>query len=280
MSERDVRPVGRSTLRLTRREVGLVAVLMLAAHAQLLWESWRGWQLTESWTLLYQAATLGVNYPEFGAVRRGLVGTLIHWSGLPLIAGTAVFHVIGALLLVGLVAYLLRRAELPAAAWWRAAGGMALLFVCWGEDAGRPDMTVAALVLLASIFLMAGRPLAWTLTLLLGLGVHENVVVLGLPFAMVLWVAPPGLRLPTGYGVAAAALAAVLAAVLVALAAYAIGFDLLPHVPGEQMRARIAERLPEHTMVALGLYFGAAGNRGLMTAMCLNGRNPMHVLQA
>lgn len=242
----------------------LFALLMLASTRLLVREAYRGWQVRESWELLYQAATLAVNYPEFGFVRRGLGGTLIYLSGLPQLTGTIVFHLLSAALVAGVGCALIAAHALERRAALLQAAVLLVLMLFWAEDAGRTDMAVAGCIGLACLAFVRGRPLLAAACLVVGLGVHESAFVYGLPLLLALGLADRrGWRLPRGRLLAAGLL----------IGAVAIGyafFDHLPRADNAVVVATVRSRLGDHPLVDWAMYFALGGMRGVRTSICQN----------
>jgi len=61
----------------------------------------------------YNAVTLSLNYIQFGAVRRGLIGTIIYLSGFDLIYAAFALYVVSCLALIVLSFFILRRMIVP-----------------------------------------------------------------------------------------------------------------------------------------------------------------------
>src|SRR6476620_6480014 len=76
----------------------LFALLSLLSLRRIATATYRGTLLTHDSPLLYQAATLGFNYFDFGAVRRGLGGSIVYLLGDNLLRATAVFHILSSAL--------------------------------------------------------------------------------------------------------------------------------------------------------------------------------------
>ncbi|MFL5334495.1 MAG: hypothetical protein ACJ8H8_15210 [Geminicoccaceae bacterium] len=228
--------------------------------------------------MLYSAATVSFNYIQFGAVRRGLAGTLVYLLHPNRMVGTAMFYVLSAAALSALTSWIYAR--LTAARPLRLAI-FALLLVClfrrWGEDTGRPDLAVAALLSGAAILMVHGR-LGWATALVAsGVFVHETSGIYGLPLLAALlldqrryaqlsrrqWLhLAAGLCLP--------------------LLVYA-GLGLMPRADHATMVHTVREALSEHKYVNWAIYFAISGWRGVETSICQNRTDPnyaLHVMSA
>jgi hypothetical protein len=220
------------------------------------------WPVTDDWTLLYQAATLGFNYPEFGFVRRGLGGTIVRMTGLSQIGGTIAFHVLSAAFV----------SATSCAVLGRMAGGvhrkvvygfMLLIFMAfWAEDAGRTDMAVAGCIAMATLQLLKHRAVPAALWLTVGLLFHENGFIFGLPLMLALcFLEPRAVRLaPRSLQLAGALIVLVCVGYLL--------IDHLPHADAATMAASVRSRLPSHVTVDWAIYFAISGTRGVKTSIC------------
>ncbi|UUX94084.1 hypothetical protein [Aquabacterium sp. J223] len=218
--------------------------------------------------LMYQAATASFSYTEFGAVRRGLAGTLIRATGLPQLPGLLAFHLGFGAVVSALAVSLVRRRGGP----WREQLLFLLLLAAlaavWSTDIGRTDLAVAATLALAAMAMAAGRPLVAVGCVVVGLAFHETGFLYGVPLlAALAWQAgarrPPRRRLALG------------AALLGAVALGYLLIDRLPHADRLTMVQAIRARLPLDTalhtdMADWALYYALSGSRGVLTSICQN----------
>jgi hypothetical protein len=243
---------------------GLFLLLLLAACRLLLKEAWHGRAFEENVHLLWTAATLGFNYPEFGLVKRGLGGTIVYFTGLPQLAGTVVFHALSAAALAAVACRFMVAMSGPLRA--RIAHPLVLLvfMLFWAEDPGRTDMAIAALVGVATLAILGGRPLLAAVVLAISLAMHENGFIFGIPLVAMLLFEHRRPATLSRRGLAASA------TVLLATIAFYLLMDRLPHADNATMTALVQSRLPPHMLVDWAVYFAIAGTRGLRTAMCHN----------
>ena len=248
-------------------------LLLVGLSTRLLVSAWqRHVLLTDESPLLYHAATLGFNYVDFGFVRRGLGGTLLHLFGENWLRGTAIFHVLAAAAVAGAACVLFARLARP----WPERAAFALLLVAlmmrWAEDPGRTDIAVAALLGVAALAVVAGRPVAAALAVAVGLFVHETGFVFGLPLLAGLWLdqgrwRAMGRRAALGVG-------AVLGPALLLY----LAFDRLPHADARTMVDVVRSHLPPHEYVDWAIYFAVSGARGVQTSLCQNAGDPTYAL--
>lgn len=247
----------------------LFIVSVAAASRLLLWAVGMGTLDRVGRDVLYQAGTLAFNYFEFGAVRRGLGGS-IAWllSRDPAVAALA-FHTLFAVLVAAIATALYSRVEAPATA--RATIGLVLvaLMYRWGDDAGRTDLAIVALLGSSALAYTNNRPVMAAFFIGLGLFIHESSLIFGLPLLVALAARPGWDRARASRHVAAAG---VLVAALLLYAA----LDLLPHATRREMVLTIRSRLPIHEHVDWALYFALSGMRGVWASVCQNRTDPSY----
>jgi hypothetical protein len=232
----------------------------------------RGVLLTEESPLLYHAATLGFNYFDFGFVRRGLAGSVVSLLGPDRLLGTAVFHVLCAAAVAAGAATLFLRLRLRAG----ARGVYVLLFIAlmlrWGEDPGRTDLAVAALLIAAALAFQAKQLVLSCLCVGLSLGVHETGLVLGLPLLAALLLDGERWRQVPRRTAAAGLL------VLAASVAFYVLLGWLPHADVPTMVSVVRSHFPTHDYVDWAIYFAVSGRRGVQTSICQNLGDPTYPL--
>lgn len=248
-----------------------LAVILVVATTRLLGASaWRG-DLFGPWSpLQYQAATLGFNYFEFGFARRGLGGSIAHLLSDDILVATVLFHLLSATAVAGTALLLLRR--LQAAPITQAVYAFVLLAMMlrWGEDPGRTDMAIAALLGGAAWALSRGRPVVACALLCLGLFIHENSFIFGMPLlAALVWRHGPSAFPKRAWGAAAAILAVPLAAYVATLS--------LPRPDLHSMAGMIRQKFEQpDVIVDWAIYFALSGARGVRTSICQNLTDPSY----
>ena len=236
-------------------------------------QAWRGGVLfTERSPVLYHASTLGFNYFEFGPIRRGLGGSIVHLLGANQLRATTLFHLLSAAACSLAICLLFLR--LREAGWQKMVFALlAIAFMArWADDAGRTDLAVAALLGFAALAAQRGRFTLACVCVAAGLPIHETSIVYGVPLLAALWLSagsarPASRRTPMpGIGVLAAALAAYVL----------VGW--LPHADVAAMIATVRAKLPRHEHVDWAIYFAVGGGRGVRTSICQNLGDPTYAL--
>ena len=248
-------------------------LLLVGLSTRLLASAWRRHVLlTDESPLLYHAATLGFNYVDFGFVRRGLGGTLLHLFGENWLRGAAVFHVLSAAAVAGVACVLLARVVRP----WPERAALAVLLIAlmmrWAEDPGRTDIAVAALLGVAALAVLAGRPIAGALAVSVALFFHETGFVFGLPLSAGLWLDQGRWR-----AIERRARVGVGAVLGFALLLY-FAFDRLPRADAPTMVEVVRSHFPRHEYVDWAIYFAVSGARGVQTSLCQNAGDPTYAL--
>lgn len=251
---------------------GLFAVL-LAVSARLLASALHRHVLTtDESPLLYHAATLGFDYFEFGFIRRGLGGSLVSLLGHDRLIATALFHLLSAVGLATAAIWLLGRRPTSAANWLVPALLVVALMGRWGEDPGRTDLCIAALLGGAAAGVARRRFVAAFACVAVGLAVHENGLVFGAPLLLALLLdarrRAPLPRRPIAFG---------LVVLVAALGAYLL-LPVLPHADRATMVSVVRSRFPLHEYVDWAIYFAVSGPRGVATSICQNLGDPTYGL--
>jgi len=250
----------------------LVFLALVGLSTRLLFVAYRARILTTiDSPLLYQAGTLGFNYVDFGFVRRGLAGSIVHLIGGDRLVATSAFHILSAVLVAGAACGLLARRPLRRS----TAGVFILLFAAlvgrWTEDAGRTDMLVATLLVLAVVMLTSARPVWACVAVGIGLFVHETALIFGIPLLVALSLNDARWRhFTTAQWIG---VAAVLASALVLYAA----FPVLPHADLATIVSTVQSRLPPKEHVDWAIYYAVSGWRGVNTSICQNAGDPTYV---
>ena len=219
--------------------------------------------------VLYQAGTLAFNYFQFGAVRRGLGGSIAYLLSRDATAATIWFHFLSAACVASTAAWLFRRLEAPPCTRWAFALTMLVIMLRWGEDAGRTDMAVAALLGCATIAFVRRRPAVASVFVGVGLFVHESSFVFGLPLLL-------SLAMQTGWARITPRQRLAMAAVLGAALVLYLNLDAFPHAGRREMVQVIRTRLPIHEHVDWALYFALSGMRGVQASICQNLTDPSY----
>lgn len=218
--------------------------------------------------ILYQAGTLGFNYFDFGAIRRGLAGSIVHLVPTGLVDGTLIWHLMCSAGLSALVLWLWLQARLTRPQRLIFLGGFVALALRWGDDGGRIDMAVAACLVAATLAVVKGRPVLSTALIGLGLLVHETSLIFGLPLLVAL------LWQRGGWKAFSARQRGGFAAVGVLTGLAYLSPNLLPHADIPTMVDGVRAKLPPHQHVDWAIYYAVSGLRGVRTSVCQNAIDP------
>ena len=262
-----------------RRQVAealLLGALLLAVSGRFLYRAWRNNELAQlrEVFLQYKAATLAVDFTDFGAVHRGLAGSLARMFTSDAVDAAIAFHFASALGVACVLALLFARFHAPVVRRVVFAAVAVALMMRWGEDGGRTDLAVVALLGAATLAWVSGHVVTAALAVGLGLFVHEASVILGVPLlAALAW--RDALRGDWSWQRVRTPLV-----ILGAVLAVYVAFPWLPHSTNAEIATRVRERVGSNEAVDVALYFALAGARGVRAAMCQNAKDPaasMHV---
>jgi hypothetical protein len=220
--------------------------------------------------MYYQAGTIAFNYFQFGAVRRGLGGTIAFLLDHDLPVATIKFQFLNAALLAAGLCWLYRRSQVGFVTRLSCAVVLIGMMLRWGEDPGRTDMAVIALLSFAMIALTRARLALATTFVCVGLFIHESSFMFGLPL-----LAAGVLRLggPRSFG--ARAWVATGAVFVVTMALY-LAMPHLPHLDRVAMVDLVHARMPPYKEVDWAIYFALSGFRGVKMAICQNVTDPTY----
>jgi hypothetical protein len=249
---------------------GLLTLLLVASSRFAAGSLWRGNAGEIERYVLYQAATLGFNYFEFGAVRRGLAGSIAFLLSDNLAQATIAFHFVSALGVALSVVWLFRRLVVSSSARASFALTMLVVMLRWGDDAGRTDMAVACLLGCTAIAFRRGQPALGAACVGLGLFIHESSLIFGLPLLAALVMQGGGWSQLTRRQQLAGGVALALA-----LAAYA-GMGALPRADVSTMVGAVRGKLIAHEHVEWAMYYALSGLRGVETSLCQNLTDPSY----
>jgi hypothetical protein len=118
---------------------------------------------------IYHASILGINYFDFGFVRRGLGGSIAYFFGSDLLRATIWFYIVASGIVVVLALQLLNKkinAPLTLIPYVILFGSILL---SWASVAGRIDVLIAAFIMLAASAMTNRQPAVACLCLAIGL---------------------------------------------------------------------------------------------------------------
>ena len=227
--------------------------------------------------MLYSAATMSFNYIEFGAIRRGLFGTLVFLLHPNRMVGTALFYVLSAATFCALACWIFSRIRARPLSLLLFAALLVALVRRWGDDAGRSDLAILAILSGAALLAVHRRPALAAALMAGGVLAHETSVIYGVPLLVALLLDQrryaeldrrQWLHVAIGAGLP--------------LLVYVV-LDLLPHADIATMVHTVRDALSEHKYVNWAIYFAVSGKRGVETALCQNRTDPnylQHLLAA
>lgn len=220
---------------------------------------------------LYNAAGLGINYFQFGFMRRALGGSIAHLLNRDLWMSVLLFYVVSATLFSAIACYIfasLKRPNLVLVAYALVA---IELMAFWRADIGRTDLFIAALCALAGFCVSQGRLVLASVIVCLGLATHELGFICGLPIVFALSVAWRKERsFRSGQVIAASAV------ILFAAVGYVLA-DQLPHSSIRDVVETIRSELPRTRTVDGALYYALGGSHSLAAGMCVNANDANHL---
>jgi hypothetical protein len=225
----------------------------------------------------YNIIWLAVNYFQFGAMRRALIGSVIYMSGVNLVTAAYLLYGISVILvLIFAYAFIKRVME---------AGGnpfpfvliLGALLLFWSEDFGRTDILIAAILLAAALALIDGRIVLASLCLAIGFQVHEATAIYGLPLAAALLL--QGNRYKN-YTSTAWSLAST---ILFGGIAFYVAVSFMPRASNDFIVETISSRLPENFHIEsinsnFALFAMLGGIRAAVDSICIVSPSIHHYL--
>jgi hypothetical protein len=213
----------------------------------------------------YYLATLAINYFDFGAVHRGLAGSISYLSGLDLPMALVLFYVATTVAFIAEATWIVARRD-----WANQLDPVRFVLVLvaivglWAKDAGRTDALIAMLLAPAAAAALYGRLVITSALITIGLFAHETSFIYGIPLVVAVLLSQSRLKLLlTPQGAFAAAL------LLCGTALYA-SLPHLPHANVAQIVASVGRKVGVHPDSEKALFFTLGGERGLRAAMCMN----------
>ena len=264
-------PVASRPALIPRWQLLLLFLVLIAGSTRLLVAAQRQGNLLEPYSpLLYQAATLGFNYFELGAVRRGLGGSIVHLLSRDILLATVYFHLLAAAAVAAGATLVFARLTAP------LATRLAFVFVAlaimlrWAEDAGRTDMAVAALLAFATSRDDRNGARSWPARVS---GSASSSTSRARSSAFRSWPRsrfgrdlPPS---PAGSGTAARRSSR-------SRSLRTRPIALLPHASVGTMVDVVRSKFAPHVVVDWAIYFAVSGARGVQTSICQNLTDPSY----
>jgi hypothetical protein len=213
----------------------------------------------------YDLVLLGNNYFQFGAVRRGLVGSIIYLTGEDLPTAAIYLYFISFLVFLALAYLILSRCGSTATRipFFIILGAVLLI---WSAYIAGFDILVGVLLAIVTMTVIRGKIIAASACLAIGLAVHETTVIYGIPLLL-------ALLLDEGRYKKINHTSAVIGGIII-VAAILLFFSLslLPHSDSMIITETIKSKIPlKYSSEATdqALFFLLAGVRGLRLAQCV-----------
>ena len=217
----------------------------------------------------YKLATLAINYFDFGAMRRGLAGSIVHLAPVDLRTGAFLFYVVANLVFIAEAAWIIARSGRSRFA--IAAPSIlvvAAILGLWAKDVGRTDVMIGALLAPAAVAAARGRLVLASALLSFGLFAHECSLIFGLPLiGAIVWARPRHLRPPASQWLPATAL-------LCGCVLLYIALPYLPHSDPRQLVDGVRAKVGTNWQSDFALMNVVAGERGLRDSLCQNVVDP------
>jgi hypothetical protein len=105
----------------------------------------------------YPIVGLAINYVQFGAVPRGLLGSIIYLSHVKLIYAPIIVQGASTAALIILSFFMLRRMKVRRVDYFSFLIVFTVLLLYWSTDIGRTDIVVAVILVAAALALADGR---------------------------------------------------------------------------------------------------------------------------
>jgi hypothetical protein len=209
---------------------------------------------------------LGLNYIQFGAVRRGLAGSIVYLSGVNLVAGARLVYWISYILFLSLAYLILKRMTAVARFFVPFVIILAALLLFWSTDIGRTDMLVAAILAGAALAAIDGRIITASVCVGAGFTVHEAVAIYGLPLVFAILLDQDRYK---NVRLSSAAIGG--AIIVVSFVAGSLIIPLLPHSDPKTIVQTIKSELPSSYLnesTDQSFFFLLTGARGVQMVQC------------
>jgi hypothetical protein len=215
----------------------------------------------------YNIVDLLINYIQFGAVRRGLSGSIVYLSRIDLAHVPFVLYGVSAVSFVVASFFLLRRMTAYAIEYIPFLIFLAGLLLFWSAEMGKTDIVVAVVLIAMALALVNGQIVLASVLLVIGVLVHEVCAIYGLPLLAALLIDDGRYKQFKWRSFAWSA------AVLAAGAILYEATMMLPRSSNSVIVATIESELRsiqlDPSLVPQAFYFHLGGARAVKTAMCI-----------
>jgi hypothetical protein len=209
---------------------------------------------------------IGFNYIQFGAVRRGLVGTIVYLTGANLVVGAYLVYWISYILFLWFAYLILNRMAAVASVFVPFVIILAALLLFWSTDIGRTDVLVAAFLAGAALAAIDGKIIRAGVCIAAGITINEVAAIYGLPLLFAI------LLDENRYKDVRLSSAAIGGAIIVAgFAAGSLIVPLLPHSDPKTIVQTIRSEIPSIYLSESSdqaFFFLLAGARGVRLVQC------------
>jgi hypothetical protein len=209
---------------------------------------------------------LGLNYIQFGAIRRGLPGTIVYLSGVNLVTGLYLIYWSSFILILSLAYLILSRTTADARFFAPFFIVLAALLMFWSTDIGRTDMVVAAILAGAALAAIDGRMITAGVCVAAGCTVNEIVAIYGLPLLFAVLIDEDRYK---AIGLSSAAIAG--AIIVAGFVAATVIVPLLPHSDPQSIVQTIRGEIPSRYLsesTDQAFFFLLTSTRGMRLVQC------------
>jgi hypothetical protein len=215
----------------------------------------------------YNIVDLSINYIQFGAVRRGLSGSIVYLSGIDLAYIPFVLYAISTVSLVVASFFMLRRMTAYTVEYITFLIFLAALLLFWSTEMGKTDIVVAVILIAMGLALVDCQIVLASALLIIGVLVHEVCVIYGLPLLAAILIDNGRYKQFKWRSFAWSA------AVLVAGALLYEASMILPRSSNSVIVATIESEIRliqlDPSLVPEAFYYHLGGTRAIKTAMCM-----------
>jgi hypothetical protein len=215
----------------------------------------------------YTIVGLAVNYYQFGAMRRGLLGSILYLIGIDLSVGANLAYMFSLILFMIFASVFLRRMTVSTATYLAFLVILAALVLFWSRDVGRTDMLIAAILMMAALAAVNNTIITASLCLAVGLAIHETAVIYGLPVLVAILLDDRRRRIMGSRS------AGIAGAIIVASLAIFAMFSILPHSDPKTIVDTIRSEIPtnynDDGRIDLALYNLVGGARQFSANICV-----------
>jgi hypothetical protein len=214
----------------------------------------------------YNTVGLAINYIQFGAVHRGLLGSIIYLSHVKLSYAPSILLAMSTAALIILSFFMLSRTNVRVAEYLPFVIVLAALLLYWSTDLGRPDIVVAVILVMDALALVDGRILLASSFLAIGVLIHEVAVIYGLPLLAAILIYSDRYKQFSLKSLATSAVILSIGAIIY------VAIGILPHSSNRVVVTTITSENPllslDSDPASLAFYAGLGGVRTIRATLC------------